>query len=402
MASPLGTLLATRLDAMLGTTLAQHPVLLEGAKPHGTAQPASAIHPQDSTILREQGRVGERRGLPPGVTRSAGQTADAAGGTRGQTLPGGVQASAQATLSESARTILALLVSRPRAESGVRGQMPLWTGAQAASTAAGQSAAGAGGLVAGQGQPAGGAGPALGAAAPGGASAATSAAPLPPGPPEMARQLAQALGRAVGLSGVFYESHLSDLAFGKRSLAELLKEPQALLHRAAPAGEAGAPRSAGAAGADEAASRQAAGPGPGPAAGTGNPAGPPIPGIHADAATLVRLQLETLANAAFNWQGEAWPGARMQWDIAEHAAAPEAGETASWSSRLLVHLPRLGEVEARLTLAQNQLVLRLVAPESADRLQPHTDVLRARLQAAGVTLSDLSVLARTPQTEDAP
>src|SRR3546814_18167892 len=50
-------------------------------------------------------------------------------------------------------------------------------------------------------------------------------------------QLAQALSQALQTSGMFYESHLGNLAFGKQSLAQLMLEPTAQAGRA-PAGAA--------------------------------------------------------------------------------------------------------------------------------------------------------------------
>ncbi|GAB7545199.1 flagellar hook-length control protein FliK [Cupriavidus sp. 8B] len=58
-------------------------------------------------------------------------------------------------------------------------------------------------------------------------------APLLPTPPGsgQATALASALARQVGQSGLFYESHLSQLLNGTRGLDSLLREPQAMLGR---------------------------------------------------------------------------------------------------------------------------------------------------------------------------
>ncbi len=119
---------------------------------------------------------------------------------------------------------------------------------------------------------------------------------------------------------------------------------------------------------------------------------------------LVRQQLEVLANQAFIWQGEAWPGADMQWEVRRR---PQDGEEDRdfqedhWSTRLNLHLPSLGDVQARLSLSGDQLVMRLVAPQSAERLGQAIEPLRARLLAQGLQASQLSVLARD-DTPDAP
>ncbi|WP_195846313.1 flagellar hook-length control protein FliK, partial [Bordetella pertussis] len=88
----------------------------------------------------------------------------------------------------------------------------------------------------------------------------------------------------------------------------------------------------------------------------GHAPGAPVPGIHQDATLLVRQQLDT-----------------------------------HWATRLKLNLPRLGTVEARLNLAANQLVLHVVAPDSAAEIGAAADALRQQLSAAGLTLTNLSV-----------
>ncbi|WP_262354647.1 flagellar hook-length control protein FliK, partial [Bordetella pertussis] len=61
------------------------------------------------------------------------------------------------------------------------------------------------------------------------------------------------------------------------------------------------------------------------------------------------------------------------------------------NSCLKLNLPRLGTVEARLNLAANQLVLHVVAPDSAAEIGAAADALRQQLSAAGLTLTNLSV-----------
>ncbi|WP_195846994.1 flagellar hook-length control protein FliK, partial [Bordetella pertussis] len=84
----------------------------------------------------------------------------------------------------------------------------------------------------------------------------------------------------------------------------------------------------------------------------GHAPGAPVPGIHQDATLLVRTH---------------------------------------WATRLKLNLPRLGTVEARLNLAANQLVLHVVAPDSAAEIGAAADALRQQLSAAGLTLTNLSV-----------
>ncbi len=491
--STLGTLLATRLDAVLGTTLAQHPVLLQGSRGNPT-EPAQALHAQANTIRRSEGEI---RHLPgrAGEAASRGVEGRSASGAAGQAAAqagADANASSRTQLSEPARTILALLLSGMQGKGALQGRVPLLplpmpgtagampgrgmmpggaAGAGSAAAAGGTAAGGAGSAApgaAGSGGAAGGAagtaagtatgsaaGTALGTALTGGASGAASGAAagggaagagnagagagpgsalpsgaamagagraaLPPGPPGLLPALQTALQQTVSQSGLFYESHLSQLAFGQRGAAELLQEPQARLpqpgtgqggHSASgQSGQAAGGQAAGAAAAAATASNAAASAAAAStassqaqasaqvslsaaASGLSQTASQSLAGIHPDAAALVRQQLEALANQAFAWQGQAWHDAPMHWQIQRRE--PEVNEAiASWATTLRLQLPRLGEVEARLNLVDNRLVLQLAAPASAPLLQAHLDVLRERLQSQGIQLTDTAIAAHT-------
>lgn len=135
--------------------------------------------------------------------------------------------------------------------------------------------------------------------------------------------------------------------------------------------------------------------------------------IHPEAVSLVRQQLDVLAMPVFRWNGEMWPGVPMQWDIREEQAPGDmpAGAEAdsaprSWSTRLAIKLPRLGEVEVRLSLAGATLQLQLGAREAATvgLLGEGGKALPARLgdlglQLAGLQVGALPALAPAPQQE---
>lgn len=87
----------------------------------------------------------------------------------------------------------------------------------------------------------------------------------------------------------------------------------------------------------------------------------------------------------------------MEWEVGRRDAWTELDGTEHpdhWATRLKVELPTLGEVEARLTLAGNQLVMHLVAPESANLLQHEVETLRGRFSALGLHLSQVSVASQ--------
>lgn len=439
--SSLGTLLATRLDAVLGTTLAQHPTLLN-VRPNQAAQPMSALHPQDSVIRRAPDPAADA------VSRGARRTgADVAASDRGSNAPLGrgelPNASARAILSEPAKAILALLVARPDVPPAVRGAVSMLRLAAASTHLPAPGAMGTRGAATATPPGANTAAPASpatrGAAPAASATSATAAArafiasdtgatptgqrptgqpviaaggtsaaavgPTPGFSSPMAQAIATALARSVGESGIFYESHLSQLAFGQKRPETILREPQALLGRL-PSRPDGSPSDAtpnrgavdtlATARADAPPGRTIEAPQSSVNNGPTTPL-PPIPGIHADATALVRQQLEVLAHAAFQWQGQAWEGAPMQWEIGEHPEA-DGDAPATWSTRLRLELPRLGTVEARLSIAGSQLVLRLAADQSAEQLQASASALRERLSGAGLTLSELAIIDPSTNT----
>jgi len=247
--------------------------------------------------------------------------------------------------------------------------------------------------------------------------------------------LAAALAQAVNDSGLFYESHLAQHAAGARTLAEMLREPQARLDAQAAAlpAEAAVPEAtvaparqtpvdaasqssqggplapevaaqparAGGIGADGTAKQEAPAMASPHAPGSTGAAAVHFPGVHPDAAALVRHQLELLAAPVFRWTGEAWAGVPMDWEVHEKHEEPAerqaqgAGEAAerSWSSRLLLTLPMLREVEVRVSLTGGALRLYLAAREGSTRqlLDQGASALPARLDALGLKLTDLRI-----------
>lgn len=163
--------------------------------------------------------------------------------------------------------------------------------------------------------------------------------------------LAQALQEAIAQSGLFYESHVAQWAQGKRSLAELLREPQ----MQKPMGDA-----------------------------------------DLGAAQLINLQLRTQEQDKIRWQGEAWPGQKMAWEIDKDAQNEQEDGTQEqpvWRSGVRFRFPLLGEVAASVVLVGNALHIQIQAgtAESAAALRSRTGALQQSLEAAGATLSSLSI-----------
>ncbi|VVE35712.1 hypothetical protein PCE31106_03874 [Pandoraea cepalis] len=120
----------------------------------------------------------------------------------------------------------------------------------------------------------------------------------------------------------------------------------------------------------------------------------------AESVTLVRQQLDMLVNPQFQWNGMAWPGAPMAWQVEERAGQPMPGEAATpstWHTHLRLTLPLLGTVDVTLGLSGQQLQARLLTDSSvsADVLSQEGEVLRQRLAAVGLIASQLSFGALT-------
>lgn len=439
----LGNVLVQRLDAVLGTTMsAANANQISGARPDAVSQPGNLDKPGSADgSNRDPGQgipSGGSRGDRPATVIDAKTAAALALAARGLVTSSDTTASAPTTLGATARTILALLTQYPDTPvAPVQGRVPLWTAdapPQSSSTpaAVGQPAAPpppapppslpatatAGPLPA----------PAVGAVATATAAATATAVPaadIPDNLPDTlksehaanpaaapvvtksanaaaraaltaaapsARALGQALRVALQTSGLFYESHLTDMVFGRSSLAQLQREPQARFTRNGDAAEDARPRAE-----TPANSASRSGGDPPSAPSTAN-AAPAPNGIHQDLSLLVRQQLDVLANQALTWQGEAWPGAPMEWEVERdpYGGDPNAAAPA-WATRLKLDLPRLGLVDARLNLAGDQIVLQLVAPHSAAEINQSSDLLRSRLLAAGLTLSHLAVNVADPR-----
>ena len=431
----LGNVLVQRLDAVLGTTMsAANANQISGARPDAVSQPGSPekAGPSDGSARDP------RQGIQTGGARGDRQTAVVdpktaaalALAARGLVTSSDTTASAPTTLGTTARTILALLAQYPGAAPAVQGRAPLWSAdAQGGPQAAG-SAPGGQPATAQSGQPAAatptqlpastplptGAPPAApsaataadasakpGAAHPAGLAGgakgaeATSHASLAAGGPS-ARALGQALRNALQTSGLFYESHLTDMVFGRKNPSTLENEPQARMSRDTAAHANTQARSRGeAAGASRSGASAEAPSASGTSTSTSTP-GAPVSGIHQDLTVLVRQQLDVLANQTLNWQGEAWPGTPMEWEV-ERDPYGEDRESAvpTWATRVKLDLPRLGLVDARLNLAGDQIVLQLIAPHSAAEINDSSDMLRSRLLAAGLTLSNLTVNVVEPR-----
>ncbi|HBT32487.1 MAG TPA: hypothetical protein DEB15_06440 [Pusillimonas sp.] len=444
--SGLGTLLVQRLDAVLGTTLSQQTNVVNGARPDAIAQTPEAQRndPAHNRVTRDTREAIEQ------VQRHAERaTRQAVERTKidahKSLLEGGLDqpntratTSAPTTLGAAARSILALLQNFPEQAAIVRGQQPLIQPQVKTSQNPANPTSTAQGTGSGQ-----------------GAAQARGSAPVPAPQTQISSQaLAQTLNQTVQSSGLFYEAHLSALSFGKYAASALRTEPQALLTTTANATTTGSGAQASAAQspanapaaaqtgppmpqsnqpaqaqagtnpanasvlrsdtANSAASQPnqttvSAGNNSAASPATANTAGMGAPGssaalaaLHPETHTLVRQQLEVLANQGFIWKGEAWAGTDLEMHIQrrERDAAEQDTDFAHWSTRLKLTLPNLGEVDVRLNLNNTTIQMAIVAPESATILKEHAPELHERLDLAGLQLAQITVAQQPAMADD--
>lgn len=246
--------------------------------------------------------------------------------------------------------------------------------------------------------------------------------PIAPSPPTRAADLVPLLKQAIAQSGMFYEAHQSQWVGNTLPVTELLKQPQGRLSPllATPPPEAADNATPVRGAASE--HRPATTPVSNTAADTGRtsqsiptitnasdpallraPLSPTQP-VQPELLPLVQQQLEALATQTYVWQGQAWPGQPMQWEIVEEDGGrkPAAdAEVPPWQTRLTLTMPQLGEVRAALRLVGGEVTLALSAESGGAALQLSTgsEALRQQLDAAGLKLANFSV-GRHDQDEE--
>ncbi|MEQ4616813.1 MAG: flagellar hook-length control protein FliK [Corticimicrobacter sp.] len=374
-------LLIQRLDTALGITLAKHGTLTRGQ------QPAFAPHVDRSDPVAGAGRRQEQPAREPAARETNRQAAlDQTRQTRLGAAKGFDLAalsklfpSSPTSLGQAARTIMSVLQQYPQTQLPPQPQLraPLFPNPP------GQSQ---------QAQP----GNSPAQAAPGSVSQALASSGMQ-GPSVM--QLALALARTVTQSGLFYESQLARATYGQQPMARVHAQPQAHLQmpEAAHQGRTSSPMPHQAYGAQAQSSTNGAPTGLQPGSTTGqmlNTGAPPLP---PEVTLIVRQQLDILAQQSVMFQGEAWPGTQMEWEIERRQGQQQDANEASaedaehWHSHLTLHLPQLGTIAADLRLQNGHWSVHLSSTEHADTLQRHATRLQSRFQASGLSLSELQI-----------
>lgn len=240
-------------------------------------------------------------------------------------------------------------------------------------------------------------------------TAAIGRAPVLPTPAASPAQLAAALQDTLDTSGLFYESHLAEWAEGSRTLSALRQEPQAQLATSQARQPENAPTDAallrhlaqrwtdsGRPIAELAQELEARAGNARALLGLLGDADGMVPQT-AQAAQIINAQLNALETQRFMWQGELWPGQKMEWEVSRDAADGGQGQAQeqqqAWQSVMKFALPGLGQVSATIHLSGERVSI-LVRTESADSaalLRAHGGDLAQALDAAGSPLDALIV-----------
>ena len=171
--------------------------------------------------------------------------------------------------------------------------------------------------------------------------------------PSNPQVMANDLKNAVSNSGLFYESHLSDLVQSNQSLAAIKQEPQ-------------------------------------------NQANSPI-------ANLMSQQLAILENQRMSWHGEVWPGQKMDWDVYQQQQNADGKQPSNQSqadqdrpitSEMTLHFPHLGKVSARISLSDGRMRVNILAeqPETLETLTAKRLGLAEAIGKNGQQLDALTVV----------
>lgn len=203
------------------------------------------------------------------------------------------------------------------------------------------------------------------------------------GTPADPAQLEQQLAKGLQESGLFYESHLSRWFSGEYPLEGILKEPQGRLSsqpQLVPPLPA-LPREVTAEQLELALKQRAA-------------AAPE--GTDPRTMPIIKEQLATLQTGQLLFHGELFPGQPMEWRVAERDPGQpqrQDAEETPWETSVSLVLPRLGAVDASLTLHGNQVRVQVTVDDQAT--VPLLDKGRAglveQLAAAGLDAQSIEI-----------
>lgn len=227
------------------------------------------------------------------------------------------------------------------------------------------------------------------------------------------QELADALQKSIGTSGLFYESHLHEWISGTRTAAEVFREPQAQTQPRRSTSEPSPSDGTGIDLARLAANMKELGDGSQalmklmrdaqlhPHSGQVDAdiitqAQSPLPEVAPELARMISLQLHTLEHQSIRWQGQLWPGMPMDWEVREdkpEGREKESAQPSSWTSVVRFELPNLGSISATVHLLGNRVHVQVgtETDDAASTLRGFGNLLADALEAAGAPLDSLTV-----------
>lgn len=112
---------------------------------------------------------------------------------------------------------------------------------------------------------------------------------------------------------------------------------------------------------------------------------------------IIQQQLEAFASQNYAWQGTAWPGQQMEWEITEeksHDSSSPDSDDYRWQTQLRLQLPLLGDVAATLRLrGDNQVDVQIqtTSLDSEIQLSLGGPTLNEQMDNAGLYLATFGV-----------
>ena len=221
------------------------------------------------------------------------------------------------------------------------------------------------------------------------------ATPVLEKPPGDTGEFGTRLQQAFSQGGLFYESHQAQWLTGRRTLEQLLREPQGRLSRMAPQGKPDAAPAAPPPGkpdvADSTALSQAIA--RAEAASAEAPANPERL-FPKEALPLVQQQLATLDTGQMLWRGEVWPGQTLDWEVdSEPPEQDDSEEPLRWRSRLRLTMPLLGQVTALLMIDARGVRIEMGAASASavETLRGGQASLIQAMRGSGLNVSGIEV-----------
>ena len=174
--------------------------------------------------------------------------------------------------------------------------------------------------------------------------------------------LANQLSHVLTTSGLFFESQMLAWVRGKISKSQVIKNPQAQAHDSSAAGT----RSASSHSANLASSLD----------------------------VCFRQQLEFLDTGVFHWQGPAWPGAELEWQL-QRDERPVLDHEPAFRSSIRLTTANLGLIEAQIHHTNARLGITTWADRDAvsQLLARHSGALEASLSGLGYENVEITCLS---------